>query len=229
MEKFIIIKKITGICFVLIMVLVNSSIYSQESKISLNELIIDIQKSTDNANEMIMVWWIPEEFWIAALSNDPSISQSQIDMITETLRPYLILIVVEGNIGNFGGVTYKTESAIRDRINVVDKYGGTYDPLTKDQIDLDTQNLLGMMQPVLVNMLGPMGQNMHFFLFPSRNNNMDQIANPNKEGMFGVNLGTNKFSWRLPLGSLLPQKICIKCNEKLSGAYNFCPYCGGKL
>jgi len=228
MDKYTGIKKIAGICFVLILILVSSNTYPQESKISLNALIMDIQKTTDNANEMIMVWWIPEEFWVAALSSDPSISQSQIDMITETLRPYLILIVVEGNLGNFGGVTYKTETAIRDRIQVVDNSGRTYGPLTQSQIDVDTKNLLGMMQPVLVNMLGPMGQNMHFFLFQSQND-MDQIANPNREGMFGVNLGTNKFIWRLPLGSLLPQKLCIKCNEKLSGAFSYCPYCGGKL
>lgn len=226
--KHKIIKTVFWICLALILIFTGSDAYSQESKISLNALITDIQKSTDNTNEMIMVWWIPEEFWVAALSGDPSISQSQINMITETLRPYLILIVVEGNVGNFGGVTYKAESTIRDHLKVVDKFGDTYNPLTIDQVDLDTQNLLGMMKPVLVNMLGPMGQNMHFFLFNS-NSSKGQIANPNKEGMFSVHLGGNTFNWRLPLGSLLPQKLCAKCNEKLSGAYSYCPYCGGKL
>lgn len=229
MEKYIGFRRIVFLCLMMLAISYNNIIFSQEPKVSLNALIMDVQKSTEDANEIIMVWWLPEEFWVVALSRDPSITKSQIDMITQTLKPYILLIVVEGTVGNFGGVTYESEATIRDHIEVVDVNGKTFVPINQTKIDVDTKNLLSMMKPVLANMLGPMGQNMHFLLFPSRNINKDLIADPTKKGMFNVNLSGRKFHWRLPLGSLLTQKFCISCNEKLSGAFNFCPFCGSKL
>lgn len=86
-----------------------------------------------------------------------------------------------------------------------------------------------MMKPLFANMLGPMGQNMVFFLFPSNNKEGQKIADSKKEGSFSVEMGEREFRWRLPLGSLLPPKICPTCGEKLSGAYKFCPWDGTKL
>jgi len=86
-----------------------------------------------------------------------------------------------------------------------------------------------MIKPVIANTLGPLGQNMHFLLFPAKDKNGQNIAEAKKEGAFSVKLGEREFKWRLPLGSLLPPKICPKCGEKLSGAYNYCPYDGTPL
>jgi hypothetical protein len=44
-----------------------------------------------------------------------------------------------------------------------------------------------------------------------------------------VKMGEKEFHWRLPLGSLLPPKICPKCGETFSGAYKFCPWDGSTL
>jgi len=86
-----------------------------------------------------------------------------------------------------------------------------------------------MIKPVIVNTLGPLGQNMHFFLFPAKNKSGRNIADAKKGGVFSVRLGEREFKWRLPLGSLLPPKICPRCGEKLSGAYKYCPYDGTPL
>jgi len=85
------------------------------------------------------------------------------------------------------------------------------------------------MKPIFVNMLGPMGQNMCFFLFPAESADGRRIAEAKKEGAFSVKLGEREFRWRLPLGSLLAPKMCPKCKEKCSGAWNFCPWCGTRL
>lgn len=86
-----------------------------------------------------------------------------------------------------------------------------------------------MMGPVLVNMLGPMGQNMHFFLFSSKKKNGQEIAVAKREGAFSVKLDKREFKWRLPLGSLLPPKVCPIDGEKLNGAWKFCPWHGVAL
>jgi hypothetical protein len=55
------------------------------------------------------------------------------------------------------------------------------------------------------------------------------ISDATKEGVYYIEVGEKEFRWKLPLGSLLPPKICPVCKEKLSGAYKYCPWDGTKL
>ncbi len=86
-----------------------------------------------------------------------------------------------------------------------------------------------MMSIPLTTILGPLGQNMHFIVFPSKNIKGQYIADVTKEGTFVVQLGETEFTWRLPLSSLVPPKICPVDGEKMSGAWKFCPWHGTKL
>ena len=78
-------------------------------------------------------------------------------------------------------------------------------------------------------MIGPMGQNMHVFLFPAKDKKGQDIAAAKREGFFSVKLDKREFKWRLPLGSLLRQKVCSVDGEKLNGAWKFCPWHGTEL
>lgn len=202
---------------------------AQENIVDINALTQETQKMSQKADEMTFVWWIPEEFWGASFAQDPNTTVAQAEEFIKILRPYTVIVVVDGKIGAFGGVTYMPEAAIRDSIQIKDSKGARYLPLSEGAIDADTKSLLSMMKPLFANMLGPMGQNMYFFLFPSNNKEGQKIADAKKEGSFSVEMGEREFRWRLPLGSLLPPKICPTCGEKLSGAYKFCPWDGSKL
>ena len=50
-----------------------------------------------------------------------------------------------------------------------------------------------------------------------------------QEGSFTVKMMDETYNWRLPLGSLLPKKVCRTCGESLNGAWKFCPWDGTKL
>ena len=200
-----------------------------ESKVDLNALVQETQKMTLKVDEMTLVWWIPEEYWQVSFAQDPTMTEAQIDVFLKVLRPYMLIVVVDGQMGTFGGITYKSEADIKTSIQIIDNQGTRCLPLSEDKIDADTKNFLSMMKPIFVNMLGPMGQNMHFFVFSGKNEKGQKIADAKKDGAFLVKLGEREFRWRLPLGSLLPPKMCLKCKEKCSGAWNFCPWCGTKL
>jgi hypothetical protein len=204
-------------------------VFAQESQVDLQALVQETQKMSQKADEMTLLWWIPEEYWRVSLTQTPNMPAAQVEEIVSHFAKYVLLVVVDGKMGSFGGITYKTEPEIRGSIEIKDKQGVSYAPLSEDKIDADTKNLLSMLKPVLINMLGPMGQNMHFFLFPMTSETGQKIAAAKNEGAFSVKLGERQFRWRLPLGSLLPAKICPTCNEKLSGAYKFCPWDGTKL
>jgi hypothetical protein len=202
---------------------------AQENIIDINALTQEILKLSKEATEVTVVWWIPEEFLRIGFAQDPNTTVAQGEEFIKVLRPYTVIFVVDGKIGAFGEITYESEATIQAGIKVKDSEGTRYLPISRDELDADTKNFLSIMGPFMVNMTGPMGQNMHFFFFPANNKKGQKIADAKKDGSFSVELGEREFSWRLPLSSLLPLKICPTCGEKLSGAYKFCPWDGTKL
>ncbi len=180
-------------------------------------------------NKLTLVWWVPEQFWRISFAANHKLTEEQINGFIKTVKPYTLVAVVKGEIGSFGGVTYESETAIRSKLVLIDSEGNQYSALDSEEISADMQNFLGMMKPVFANMLGAMGKNFGFYIFPAKGKNGKSIADPEKEGHFSIQLGEEKFKWRLPLGSLLPPKTCPKCGEKLSGSYKYCPFDGTSL
>jgi hypothetical protein len=118
---------------------------------------------------------------------------------------------------------------LRAQLRVVDARGRSYEPLTDDKISPDAKNFVQMIRPVLANLMGPMGENFRFFLFPARDSSGVEIADAASDNDFNVQLGEKDFRWRLPLGSLISKKVCPEDGELLSGAWTFCPWHGTKL
>lgn len=203
--------------------------FAAEEQIDLNALIQETQKRSDKPGEMTFVWWIREEYWQASFTQNPNMSAAQIEEFVKVFRPYRLIAVVDGTMGTYGTVSYKTEAEMRNGIQIIDSQGNIYLPLSETEVNVDTRSFLAMMKPVLANALGPIGQNMYFFLFPAQSKEGEGIAEAKKEGVFSVKLGEREFRWKLPLSSLLPPKICPTCQEKVSGSYKYCPWDGTKL
>jgi hypothetical protein len=55
------------------------------------------------------------------------------------------------------------------------------------------------------------------------------LADPLSEGSLSIRIGEQSFDWKLPLGSLMPPKMCPKDKEILNGAWIYCPWHGEKL
>jgi hypothetical protein len=176
-----------------------------------------------------MVWWMPEEFWAASFSQNQKVTAAGTEGFLKTVRPYTIIAVFDGTVGPFGGITYRSEEQLRAGMRLIDAQGTSYPPLTDEQLSADLKNLLQIMKPMLANMLGPLGQNMQFFVFPGTTRAGARIANATAKGHFKVTLEKKEYAWRLPLDSLLPGKVCPDCHEPCKGSWNFCPWCGAKL
>ena len=202
---------------------------AQAARIDVNALTEETQRLHPEANRMTLVWWLPEEFWQATLAEDPTITKAQAEQFLGAIRPYAMFVVVDGKIGTFGGVTYKSEEVIRSTIQVVDVQGGAHRPLPVARVDPDTKMLLSVMKPLLSNMIGKMGENMHFIIFPAKDAAGRKIADASKEGTLSLKLGADVYKWKLPLGSLLPARSCPVDGERLNGAWKFCPWHGEKL
>jgi hypothetical protein len=202
--------------------------YGQEN-IDLEAMIQETQKMSRAPDEMTLVWWLPEQFWQASMAQDPTVTKAQVDQFLETIRPYTMIAVVDGRIGAFGGVTYKSEEAVRTSVKIKDDKGWSYTPLSESEVDPDTKNLLQILKPIIANLLGPMGQNMHFILFQSKTKDGRSIADATGEGMLNIVVAEKEFKYRLPLGSVLPPKYDPKTGEKFPGNYTYNPFTGSKL
>lgn len=201
------------------------------SDVDLTALIHETQRMLQDSGQVTMVWWVPDAFWETTFrkNKNKNMTASQIEGFLKVVRPYTVIAVFDGTVGPFGGITYKSGEQIRDAICLVDAQDTSYKPRTDDEINADLKNLLTMMKPMIANMLGPLGQNMHFFVFPGTTEAERRIADPKGKGHFGIKLGDREHKWRLPLDSLLPVKTCTGCGESCKGSWNFCPWCGTKL
>lgn len=222
--------KKTKVFIVVFLIWANMSLsFAQDIKIDISALIQETQRMSQSAKEMTLVWWVPEEFWRVSFERDPNITATQTEEFLKILRRYMLIIAIDGKVGAFGGITYKPKTTIENDIQVIDRQGTYYRPFSDENMDADIKNFLLMIKPILANMLGPIGENMHFFLFPPKNEKGEDIAVAKREGTFSVKLDKREFKWRLPLGSLLPPKVCPVDGEKLNGAWKFCPWHGVEL
>jgi hypothetical protein len=204
-------------------------VIAQERPVNVNALVDELQRGSDELNRMDFVFWMPPLLWRHTLAQSASMTGEDIEDFVKVLKPYTLVAVVAGSIGPFGGVTYVPEETLLTRVWIKDGYGTLYGPLSGNTIDADTEMFLAMMKPMFVNLLGPMGRNMHFFLFPAKTDRGEHIADPMQIGSFSIVLNEVEYRWRLPLSSLVPAKICPVCHEELKGTFGFCPWDGSKL
>jgi hypothetical protein len=199
----------------------------------MNDLIRDTQKLSEDTNGMTLVWWIPDDFWrisMEAQANELTPAQKKnLDTMLQAVHPYTLVAALHGTMGLAGNMTWDGDAQIRPVISLIDAAGTSYTPIKDTAINSDMKAILGIMKPLLTNMLGDVGTSIDFLLFPAKSANGADIANAHSKGSFSVKLNDQTFKWRLPLGSVVPPKVCPKCGEELNGAYDYCPYDGTKL
>ena len=211
------------------MLLLAGQSYAQDRS-EVRAIVQETQKMSDTPGEMTIVWWLPEQFWRASLPQGPAApSEARVEQFFTVLRRYTLIAVVSGRMGVFGGVTFMSEEAVRASVTVKDAAGTTYAPLGESSIDPDMKNLLQMMKPVVANMVGPIGQNIHFFLFPSKSDDGRPIADAMSHGALYVSVGEKEFKYGLPLVSLLPPRFDSSTGERFPGNYSYNPFTGHKL
>ncbi len=196
---------------------------------TISEILEETQKQTQTNDHLTLVWWLPEEYWKVSWESEDTLTEEQQNAFLETVRPYLVLAVVEGTIGPFGGTEFADKDSLRQQVRVIDRNAISYSPLPDEKLSGDVKNLAALLQSLFGNMLGAMGQGMHIFFFPATTAGGAVIAAATEEGKFSVDVGEETFHWRLPISSLLPPKICPEDGEPMSGAWKYCPFHGKKL
>lgn len=207
------------------------TIYSQYkdlNDVSVDEMLVETQFTSDDPDALEMIWWVPIEFWEVSYSQDPTYSEEEMQILKDMLKGYELFAIVKGKIGYFGGVDYADLESILSELTV------TYDgeklvPVSESEISKDLLNFFAIMQPMMANMFGPMGQNMHFIVVQDNARSSVLPVDPKQAKQLSVELGDFKRDIELPLGSLLKRLVCPVDGKLHSGKWTYCPFHGDKL
>jgi len=193
--------------------------------VNLDDLIEETQFSNENTDDLEMIWWMPTEYWEAVFAKEQGMDPSEVEMITKMLKDYVLIIVVKGKIGLFGGITYETKEDIKKLLKVYYN-GSALQYASEDSLSPDLKNFISMISPMMKNLLGQMGENMQFFAFK---NDEKKPVDVRKDGTLSFELGEYSVESDLPLGSLIKEKQCPEGKKLFSGKWFYCPIHGKKL
>lgn len=207
------------------------SAFAQDKKdlvdVNLDDLIIETQFNLDapGSDDIKLVWWIPSEFWGTIYAQDESIDDETADEIVSALDQYTMVIVVDGEITTMGSFKSKSEKVLRKNLSIYDEDGKEYTALEESEIGFETLMFMNILEPILANLLGKMGEGMEVLVFQK---NDDKVLDP-YEGSGQIVYEDNTIELDLPLSSLITDKTCPEDGEKMNPKWKFCPYHGTEL
>lgn len=198
------------------------------STVDYDALVRELTLLRNVDGRMTMAFWMPEEFWRAALRNGGQMTDKSMAEYLAVIHPYTLVAVMDAQRG-ITSFHFTDTDTLTGEVMLEDAHGTTYSPLPPDSVAEDIRNLIQMLRPLLSSMMGAMGQHLEIFVFPSVGKAGNAIADPTKDGSLTAHVGDVALHYRLPLGSVLPPSLDPKTGESFPGSYHFNPYTGKKL
>jgi hypothetical protein len=192
------------------------------------ELVRDTQRSAESAGQITTVWWMPQQFWDESLKANPAVPAEARQQVLSSLEGYTIIAMLRARVGAAGLEEVQPKAELLKNV-VVESNGKVVEPVAPDQISPVAQVLLLQLKPAMAAMMGQAGQALEFVVYPSKSADGKPLMDAAQSGSMTIKLYDQTFSWRLPLGSLMPARIDKKTGEEFPGNYQFNPYTGDKL
>lgn len=194
--------------------------------VDLQQFVDQIYRYQHKEREVVMVYWLPAEYYDEALRDSPDMSDEDRKALVKTLKNYTLFAIAWVHVNSTG-----TQPWPRDEIaKTLDLHqnGDSFQPIEYADMPEDLQNVVGILRPGIVKMFGDSGRGVEIFVYP--NTNVDKrILDPREKGSLKLHVYEMDFEWKTPLPILFPPKIDPKTGESFPGTYNFNPYTGDKL
>lgn len=196
---------------------------------NINDVVRDTQWNVTQGARNMLVWWMPSEYFRMSFESQPGMTPSMVDPLIKSLDQYTIMAVIDVDIAGVGIVGGRDAAAVQAQLKLFDSQGKPLQLVETAAQHKDVRNLLAALKPSIAGMLGPMGEHLQFAVYAGQNADGVRLVNPTKSGSFSVEYAGLSHKWRLPLGSLLPNKVDATTGEIFPGDYLFNPYTGKKL
>ncbi len=197
-----------------------------------NETQVTAPEGADN--EVVLFWWVPNEFWEVLLERDPAISEKEKRKMINSFADVSLLMVLQADISAVGGFQFYSKEEVAETLRVThtDVAGKVTELKPLEKINGELSLMLAIFQPILSNAAGPMGENMHFFVLDDKKGKK-RIANPYTGGKLTVTHVMRDgramdAELELPLNSLHKARKCPN-GKDAHISWQFCPWGGEKL
>lgn len=205
-------------------------------EIRVDELMGDTQKTGGGVGSSEMAWWLPPQLWAYVLDQQNAGAKGMSKKVSQDVSKHFQdlftrhTVIAALRIDNLqDDVSFTSEADLRGKLQLIDMHGGAHRPIAADKVEPALKELLATMRPVLTGMIGPAGENMQFYVFPGHTADGRLVADPLGDGKMLVRLDRSEFSFRLPLGGLLPAQRDPANGEVFPGGYRYNPYTGAAL
>jgi len=202
---------------------------AQQSVGLLNSLVEQTMQTNTDHDDFVLAWWIPLEFWDAAQENDPTITDEVKDQIKKMLGPYNLVGFFDGQMADSGVLTSISVKEISKSIELKGNDGNSYRPIDHKDLPAEMQEILGVFKPIFKNLLGPLGESIHIYVFSDESKKGGRVADPIAEGTVAVSPSGRKFTWPTPISCLLPPMKCPVDDKTMDGSWKYCPWHGEEL
>jgi hypothetical protein len=218
-----------SIVTILLLCLTFGTVSAQQAQKKANALVHETQKEGNRAGRITVVWWVPPEFWRAALTANGTLPKDKIEEMVSSIQDVNVFAVIDGKVGSSGTADFVSAQELQKALQVRDTQNKPVALVPEEKQNDSARSMISMMQPLFASIMGEFGKNLTLFVFEGKNADGSRKMDPLKRGFFTVKLNEEEFRWRLPLGSLLPEGKCPKCKETFQGDYVFCPFDGKPL
>jgi hypothetical protein len=201
---------------------------SGASVAGVQEIVRDTQRTAESGGAMTLVWWMPQQFWEESLKANPAVPEAVRAQVLSVLADYTVIALLRAKPGATGLAEVQTKEELLKNVRV-ESNGKLIEPLAPEQIAPAAQLVLSQLKPAMAGMVGQVGQAMEFVVYPTKAADGKLQFDALQAGTLKVALFDANFSWRLPLGSLLPARVDKKTGEEFPGNYQFNPFTGDKL
>jgi hypothetical protein len=210
----------------LIVLGLTSALVGTAESVELQKLNQDTLRSTTANSTATIVWWLPTEFWDAATATNAAVTPQTRAQVTALVDDYVIFALVRARISLEGVQATPRDELLRSaRLEI---NGQSVPPLPVTELKPGAQAILAAMKPIFASFLGSFGQSMEFVFYPNSLRGR-RLVDAGKEGNMKYALFDQTYTWRLPLGSLLPPRRDARTGEEFPGNYQFNPFTGDRL
>lgn len=197
-------------------------------KIAYDDFVKQVTNTKTDNDHVKIAFWLPAMFWDVVANKNKEFTPEMVTEVKDALGEYTIFCVVDANMSNPMDVTTASDDQMRKSLSV-EFEGKTYKPVAEK----DLSEMAGIMktnfEPMFAAMLGTFGNGMKMYFFHINDRNGDPLLDPYKEQSFTLSVTGAKLNYRLPLASVMDDKICPNDKQALPGNYKYCPYHGTEL
>ena len=107
-----------------------------------------------------MVWWVPPEFWRAALTANGTLPQAKIEEMVSSIQDVNVFAVIDGKVGSSGTADFVPAEELQKALQVKDTQNKPVALIPEEKQNDSARSMISVMQPLFASIMGEFGKNL---------------------------------------------------------------------